>query len=104
MQITPTDDCIVAIRKAVNFDEKVMENNMHWQKQLNKSIHRGSCKTSVFNYQHTREVFWKPLGGQNSGLGNVPLTIKAQTPYTDSENTVCFRCGAGSKFIHLGFW
>ncbi|MDR2490362.1 MAG: mannose-6-phosphate isomerase, class I, partial [Spirochaetaceae bacterium] len=25
---------------------------------------RGSCKTSVFNCQHTREVFWKPLGGQ----------------------------------------
>ncbi|MDR2491494.1 MAG: hypothetical protein LBD20_08860 [Spirochaetaceae bacterium] len=29
---------------------------------------RGSCKTSVFNCQHTREVFWKPLGGQNTGL------------------------------------
>jgi FkbM family methyltransferase len=31
-------------------------------------IDRGSCKTSVFNCQHTREVFWKPLGGQNTGL------------------------------------
>jgi hypothetical protein len=31
-------------------------------------FYRGSCKTSVFNCQHPREVFWKPFGGQNTGL------------------------------------
>jgi uncharacterized protein (DUF1697 family) len=34
----------------------------------NTETYRGSCKTSVFNCHHTREVFWKPLGGQNTGL------------------------------------